>query len=255
MKDKQWKRVPFDIELAKKIQSGKVEGRMYFETKSPDGSITDIWDIKSIHDLRNEIDPYYVIAICAGQEYVQYMNTKGYISQQLVFVKIELPEETPLENRPTSKDFQEGFQRGYDACLDGISKKETPKQKFKVGDWVKVVKTKFDSMFDGCYLGKEFVIKEVKTTIAGDYTIGKEGWKDNNFPADCLELVEEAPKHEFKPFDKVLVLDRNGYWVPRLYEMYSGGTEKHYCQDGHGYNQILPYEGNEHLVGTTNNPE
>ena len=72
------------------------------------------------------------------------------------------------------------------------------------------------------------------------------------------DLVLEVPDNEpqFKPFDKVLV--RNSkieIWQPRLYEMYSGGTEKHYCQDGQGYLQCIHYEGNEHLVGTTDKPK
>ena len=72
-----------------------------------------------------------------------------------------------------------------------------------------------------------------------------------------LTLVLEVPDNEpqFKPFDKVLVRnDDEEIWQPRLYEMYSGGTEKHYCQDGQGYLQCIPYEGHEHLVGTTNKP-
>ena len=72
------------------------------------------------------------------------------------------------------------------------------------------------------------------------------------------DLVLEVPDNEpqFKPFDRVLVRnDDEEIWQPRLYEMYSGGTEKHYCQDGVGYLQCIPYEGNKHLVGTTNNPK
>lgn len=61
---------------------------------------------------------------------------------------------------------------------------------------------------------------------------------------------------QFKPFDRVLVRnDDEEIWQPRLYEMYSGGTEKHYCQDGHGYIQCIPYDGNQDLVGTTKKPK
>lgn len=72
----------------------------------------------------------------------------------------------------------------------------------------------------------------------------------------CYNIVLEVPdEHQLKPFDKVLVRnDNEEIWQPRLYEMYSDGTEKHYCQDGVGYLQCIPYEGNEHLVGTTDKP-
>lgn len=71
-----------------------------------------------------------------------------------------------------------------------------------------------------------------------------------------LEIVEETQRYHFKPFDRVLVRnDDEEIWQPRLYEMYSGGTEKHYCQDGQGYLQCIPYEGNEHLASTTDEPK
>lgn len=68
----------------------------------------------------------------------------------------------------------------------------------------------------------------------------------------------EANHKQFKPFDKVLV--RNEYndgnkWTVDLYSHYS--DDHHVCvgmplaKD----NDILPYEGNEHLVGTTDEPE
>ena len=88
----------------------------------------------------------------------------------------------------------------------------------------------------------------------GDYIIffGEDGKN-----AKGNELFLEVPDNEpqFKPFDRVLVRnDDEEIWQPRLYEMYSGGTEKHYCQDGVGYLQCIPYEGNEHLVGTNDKP-
>ena len=72
-----------------------------------------------------------------------------------------------------------------------------------------------------------------------------------------LKLPEEAPEHNFKPFDKVLVrVNLDGVWKPRLYSnKCTDGSYAHYCQDGRSYGEILPYEGNEHLAGTTDNPK
>ena len=86
--------------------------------------------------------------------------------------------------------------------------------------------------------------------LMSEYT---DGYGDD---ARLNKLVLEIPGNnpQFKPFDKVLVRnDNEEIWQPRLYEMYSGGTEKHYCQDGVGYLQCIPYEGNEYLVGTIDN--
>ena len=57
-----------------------------------------------------------------------------------------------------------------------------------------------------------------------------------------------------KPFDKVLVRDYDIHrWVNSLYgycdELYA---HKHSCINGYRYVQCIPYEGNEHLLGTNN---
>jgi len=77
----------------------------------------------------------------------------------------------------------------------------------------------------------------------------------------CIELPEEAPKHKFKPFDKVLVRNSvNGgdaIWEPQFYsmsQMYHGELI-HKMMDGYEYDQVIPYEGNEHLVGTSDKPK
>ena len=60
---------------------------------------------------------------------------------------------------------------------------------------------------------------------------------------------------EFKPFDKVLVRNSFGNWYPNLYSHYNCFSHKtitdHYYKD----KDIIPYEGNEHLLGTNKEPE
>ena len=97
-------------------------------------------------------------------------------------------------------------------------------------------------------------------TKDGRYIDGK-----NNGGTDydlILEVPEEAPKHEFKPFDKVLVRngEHDGYccWYPAFFSRYSedkNGNVEYVTLDGFARKQCIPYEGNEHLLGTTNNPE
>lgn len=68
-------------------------------------------------------------------------------------------------------------------------------------------------------------------------------------------------KHkEFKPFDKVLVSDSNGIWQIDFYSHWSDECEQHVTLAyGDGLkiddNDILLFEGNEHLVGTTDEPD
>lgn len=60
-------------------------------------------------------------------------------------------------------------------------------------------------------------------------------------------------KHEFKPFlpfDKVLVKD-GAVWICALFSHIANG---YYICGGRSFKYCLPYEGNEHLVGTTDDP-
>lgn len=65
-------------------------------------------------------------------------------------------------------------------------------------------------------------------------------------------------KYNFKPFDKVLVRDaEDKHWLASLYSHHRDDKTNGYnyvMVDGVGYRCCIPYEGNEHLVGTTNFP-
>lgn len=62
------------------------------------------------------------------------------------------------------------------------------------------------------------------------------------------------PKPQFKPFEKVLVRDGDQYeWQCNFF---SGmDKENFYLCVSARWEQCIPYEGNEHLLGTTNKPE
>jgi hypothetical protein len=72
--------------------------------------------------------------------------------------------------------------------------------------------------------------------------------------AEKKEVVCLKPKVELKPFDKVLVRDdETSEWKANFYSQMGafGGYE---CISG-VWGDCIPYEGNEHLLGTTNNVE
>lgn len=62
-------------------------------------------------------------------------------------------------------------------------------------------------------------------------------------------------KHQFKPFDKVLVRSSNTTnWCPSLYgyRVIRNGETFHVCAPGERFDQCIPYnEETAHLVGTT----
>lgn len=73
--------------------------------------------------------------------------------------------------------------------------------------------------------------------------------------------IEEKPKYDFKPFDKVLVRDEeNEKWHISLFareivDDSDGLSYKYECSNGTWWNCCIPFEDNEYLLGTTENPE
>jgi hypothetical protein len=58
-----------------------------------------------------------------------------------------------------------------------------------------------------------------------------------------------------KPFDKVLVRDDDyHFWLAAIFSHYTKGAEDNYpyFASGSCFEKCVPYEGNEHLLGTTN---
>ena len=70
--------------------------------------------------------------------------------------------------------------------------------------------------------------------------------------ADKLELKKKP--HAFKPFDKVLVrANKDCKWAPRFFAIMKDDV---YCDtNGSWAKYCIPYECNEHLLGTINEPE
>jgi len=160
--EKTYKRVPFDIELAKKIQAGEIEGRVRI------GKYNDVRII--CLDRKGKVDPIVALVTSPRMgkfEFLVTISNEGYVDYL-----------------------------GYESF--GISTYE-----------------------------------KVKAHI---------------------EFTEEAPKHEFKPFDKVLVRNKSTErWHPSLYATTDGLL--YYTTDCKNWQQCIPYDGNQELVGTTDKPE
>lgn len=140
-----------------------------------------------------------------------------------------------------------------------LEKVEEPVQKFKVGDYVRVLR--------GWEYGERGVGLHTPGEEALRMTIGKVGRiKDASGPTYSVEFsapindwwgypwfVLEKAEPEFKPFDKVLV---RGYsdnkWLPSLYGYYDANHPyPHRMLNNTGFRYCIPYEGNEPLLGTT----
>lgn len=68
--------------------------------------------------------------------------------------------------------------------------------------------------------------------------------------------IEKAPECPFKPFDRVLVRDsKDNVWKADIFSNYDKNKSYPFQCVSNFWRQCISYEGNEHLVGTTNNPE
>ena len=70
---------------------------------------------------------------------------------------------------------------------------------------------------------------------------------------DGETLKKKEP--QFKPFDKVLVRDsKSEKWECTFYSHFNSKGIYHHITVSGAYIMCIPFEGNEHLVGTTKNP-
>lgn len=72
--------------------------------------------------------------------------------------------------------------------------------------------------------------------------------------AEKKQIVDLKPKVELKPFDKVLVRnDKEDQWSANIFSYQV--RDMYHCLGECYWRYCIPYEGNEHLLGTTNNVE
>lgn len=79
----------------------------------------------------------------------------------------------------------------------------------------------------------------------------KEG---KRWDAEKKQIVDLKPKIELKPFDKVLVRnDKEDQWSANIFSYQV--RDMYHCLGECYWRYCIPYEGNEYLLGTTNNVE
>lgn len=107
----------------------------------------------------------------------------------------------------------------------------------------------------------------VRKPKGGVFNFDKEG-KYFNYPdAECVlfpsrnqrdwskfGVTDQVNNHQFKPFEMVLVRDEDDRnWTCNFFS-YINDYGEYICIDSY-WKQCIKYEGNEHLLGTTKNPE
>lgn len=75
---------------------------------------------------------------------------------------------------------------------------------------------------------------------------------NGKYNPDTMQVEPVKPTCPFKPFDKVLVRNYdNTVWFANYFSHYKDNNGYHYACIDDSYIFCIPYEGNEHLLGTT----
>ena len=75
---------------------------------------------------------------------------------------------------------------------------------------------------------------------------------NGKYNPETLQVEPVKPTCPFKPFDKVLVRNYdNTVWFANYFSHYKDNNGYHYACIDDSYIFCIPYEGNEHLLGTT----
>ena len=124
--------------------------------------------------------------------------------------------------------------------------------KFKVGDRIRHKDDKNKTLITITGIKADYYFIQFYNIRKNNYQSGKVSFKDQ----DKYELVpNKFDITTLKPFDKVLVRDSNSshFWEPKFFFRYEAGSDYPYRMLNYQYfNMCIPYESNEHLLGTTN---
>ena len=207
-----------------------------FQRPFKDGDIivTTLGNIAILRKPINE-ESFYIYGIMVNNSFYEDETTK-------VFIKRFATEEEK------AKLFQAIKDNGYKWNPETKTLEKLVEPKFKVGDII----TKRDS------IENSWVVSSVSSEYYGlQLPKGSEGI--GTLPIIDQDKYELIPNKfditTLKPFQKVLVRDSDKeYWSINLFGFYNEITKQFHCMGNSniGWNECIPYEGNEHLIGTTN---
>lgn len=99
-----------------------------------------------------------------------------------------------------------------------------------------------------------FMNEDMAISHSSDMNLFK-GSENREIKADDILSITIDKEYEFKPFDRVLVRNSNvDCWVASLFSYIKDGDFK-FVGIGSCWRQCIPFEGNEHLVGTADSPD
>lgn len=237
--------IPFDLEMAKKIQNGEVEGKIVDKCKTE-------YEIVKWNAMGN----YPLIGVFFDEEsnvsnarsfsiHGKYMEKDSELNLQL-----ELPWYLTYEDGQyvTIETKEYTYVLIYKLYMEGTTNPVHYHVFFNTTDK--------DLRFNS-YCDDEMGVETIRPSTLSEIELIHELLKENGYTwnpeTKRVEDVKKEPEHEFKPLDLCLAKFRDTErWtlVQFGYELDGSMTSV----GGLAWNKWIPYEGNEHLLGTTSNP-
>lgn len=240
--------VPFDLNTARKIKSGEIEGSVLVDNIE----IEFVYESKNCASLYNLLfvkkDGYGISAIYANTEGCTFGNAtlELRVEAGAYFKKGDI-----LISTLGNPFIYNGIinREGDMGCIYGISAYgEITSEEVPI--WTSVCsedKSKYVRL----------ATEEEKKSFA-ERIANTESFEKTEIIKKYLSkyeyLLDEQKKCDFKPFDQVLVRASNlGNWNLHLFARVREEEYKYECLGGLRYKECIPYQGNEHLLGTNKN--
>lgn len=230
-------RIPFDIEIAKKITSGEVDGKVV----TRDGRSVRIicWDRKGVNPIVALIEQQN------GEEVSYYPKNGSWETDEDIM--LEVPE--PIK-------FKDGdivtLSNGDIAIVKGEPFKNVSGNLTLSKTYVRLSGNTLGSLLP-------IILNDAKEATEDEINELKYKMQDYNdsyvkFLCKRFFGIEEKPKCEFKPFDKVVVRDSEfKVWCADIFSHINKDDGSYMCV-GSRWDECIPYnEETAHLLGTTEN--
>lgn len=236
--------IPFDLETAKKINIGEIAGRIVTEKGRNRAEI--------VYEDNSSICPLLVV-IHSISVSADWFSATGKALSSANRLLLEVPEYTTfkdgevLSNKDGSYIFILNTHGKY---LTSLYASLAARTGLNISDNIAAHENHIECYRLATDSEKQRMIKALKKS-------------ENPKAKEYLKRffgIEEKPKYEFKPFDKVLVkYHEDDNWKASLFTRIitddQDGETKYECLNGTVVVYCIPFEGNEHLLGTAENPE
>lgn len=238
--------IPFDLEMARKIQSGEVKGKIV-DKREIEYEIAK-WDAMGDYPL---IGVYFDEKY--NTSYARSFTIHGkYMESDSDFdLQLEIPWYLTHEDGDyvTIETKEYTYVLIYKFYLEGTTNPVHYHVFFNTTD---------KDLHFNSYCDDEMGVETIRPSTLSEIELMHELLRENGYTwnpeTKRVEDVKKEPEHEFKPFDHVLVRDNDEQrWICDFFSNVE--EDRTFCCVGGTWHQCIPYEGNEHLVGKQATPE